>query len=158
MKWIDIPPVWLAGFIALTYLIGQIGWLAVRPAFTLFGIDFAENQFGWGGEMFIAAGLLAMVAAVFEMGRHNTTVIPHREADALVQTGIFAFSRNPIYLGDVLVLVGCVILFKAALALLLVPVFIYIIRQRFIFPEEDRLAAKFGEDFEDYCELTRRWI
>lgn len=158
MKWIDLPPVWLAGFIALTYLIGAQDWLAVRPAFTLFGLEFAENRFGRGGGLFIAAGLVLMAAAVIEMGRHNTTVIPHRDADALVQSGIFAYSRNPIYLGDVLVLFGCVILFKAVLALPLVLLFAYIIRQRFILPEEDRLAARFGEAFDDYCELTRRWI
>lgn len=158
MKWIDIPPVWLAGFIALTYVIGLQDWLNVRPAFTLFGIDFNENRFGWGGELFIAAGLIAMAAAVIEMGKHNTTVIPHRDADALVQSGIFAFSRNPIYLGDVLVLIGCVIFFKATVALLLVPVFVLVILQRFILPEEDRLYAKFGDVFDDYCELTRRWI
>ena len=158
MKWIDLPPVWLAGFIAVVYVIGLQDWLSARPAFEIFGIDFEENRFGWGGELFIAAGLIAMIAAVIEMVKHRTTVIPHREADALVETGIFAFSRNPIYLGDVLVLIGCVIYFQAVLALLLVPVFIYVIRQRFILPEEDRLFAKFGDAFDDYCEMTRRWI
>jgi len=158
MKWIDIPPVWLVGFIAVAYVIGQQEWLLARPAFTLFGLDFGENRFGRGGALFIAAGLVAMAAAVIEMGKHRTTVIPHREADALVQTGIFAFSRNPIYLGDVLVLFGCVLVFKAPVALLLVPLFGYIIRERFIIPEEDRLADKFGETFDAYCEMTRRWI
>ncbi len=147
MKWIDLPPVWLAGFIALTYLIGT--------GLPLVG---SEAHIGWVAGLFISAGLVAMGAAVFEMARAKTTVIPHREADALVQSGIFALSRNPIYLGDVLVLVGFVIWFKAPLALLLVPVFIFVIRLRFIEPEETRLAAKFGAAFASYCARTRRWI
>lgn len=158
MKWIDLPPVWLAGFVALTYWIGTFDFLTTRPGFDVFGLSVAEHSFGWGGELLIGAGLVAMVAAVIEMGRLRTTVIPHRDADVLVQTGIFAYSRNPIYLGDILVLTGFAFVWNAPLALLLVPVFVWILRTRFVLPEEDRLAAKFGDAFDDYCDMTRRWI
>lgn len=158
MKWIDLPPVWLAGFAALTYWIGTLDLLTTRPGFEVFGLFFPENRTGWGGEMLIAVGLCLMGAAVFEMVRHRTTVIPHRDADALVTSGIFAYSRNPIYLGDAVVLAGLAILWSAPLALFLVPIFVWIIRQRFILPEEERLFEKFGEAFDDYCDMTRRWI
>lgn len=158
MKWIDLPPIWLAGFIGLTYWISTLNILVERPAFEMFGVLFGTNRLDWGGELLIAAGLFAMAAAVFEMVKHRTTVIPHQEADTLVQTGIFAFSRNPIYLGDTLVLSGVAIYWSAPLALLLVPIFVWIIRQRFILPEEQRLSAKFGKAFDDYCDMTRRWL
>lgn len=158
MKWIDLPPVWLAGFIGLTYWISTFNILTERPGFEIFGQWIEANRLDWGGELLIGAGLFLMAAAVFEMVKHKTTVIPHQEADTLVQTGIFAFSRNPIYLGDTLVLCGAVFYWSAPLALIFVPIFIWIIRVRFIFPEEERLAAKFGEAFDDYCEMTRRWV
>jgi len=158
MKWFDLPPIWLAGFLALTYWISTFGFLTERPAFEAFGIWISANKLDWGGELLVAAGLFAMVMAVIEMVKHRTTVIPHQEADTLVQTGIFAFSRNPIYLGDTLVLCGAAIYWSAPLALFLVPIFVLILRQRFILPEEQRLSDKFGQDFDDYCEMTRRWI
>ncbi|SEW01087.1 Phospholipid methyltransferase [Cognatiyoonia koreensis] len=158
MKWIDLPPVWLALFALLTYWIGTMDLLTERPGFEFLGIWVGPNRIGWGGELLIAAGLFTMSAAIVELVRNRTTVIPHQDADTLVQSGIFAFSRNPIYVGDTLVLAGLAIIWGAPLALFLVPLFVWIIRQRFVLPEEQRLHAKFGQAFDDYCDMTRRWI
>ena len=144
MKWIDIPPVWLLGFILLAY------WIST--------FDIIYLKIPLLDAICIFAGFAAIGAAVFEMTKHRTTVIPHREADALVRSGIFAVSRNPIYLGDVLVLIGLILYFRAPIALVLVPLFVLIIRKRFILPEEQRLAAKFGTAFDDYYAATRRWF
>lgn len=148
MKWIDLPPVWLAGFLALTLGLGRSA---------LFGAPFGDWAALPGG-LFVGLGLILMALAAVQMARYKTTVIPHREADALVTTGIFGLSRNPIYLGDALVLVGAVLLYGPPVALLLVPVFMFVIRQRFILPEEARLERRFGSDFKDYSLRVRRWI
>ena len=149
MKWIDIPPVWLALFILAAWMLGRWDPLALS-----FGGVAADLLAG----ILIGGGLILMALAVWEMRRMRTTVIPHREADALVTTGIFRRSRNPIYLGDALILAGFVFRFDAPLALPLVPLFLWWIERRFVIPEEDRLRRRFRAAFARYCEATRRWI
>jgi len=103
-------------------------------------------------------GLALMVLAILEMRRKKTTPIPHMEADALVSSGIFAFSRNPIYLGDLIVLFGLSLRWGSLIGLLLIPALYYVLQKRFIEAEEGRLRAKFGTEFDDYCTQTRRWL
>lgn len=148
MKWIDLPPIWLAGFLFCNFALGRSGY---------FGSPFGD----WAdlpGAILLGLGIVLMVLAVVQMTRHRTTVVPHREADALVSSGIFGLSRNPIYLGDALVLAGVVLMSGPPVAGLLVPVFMVVIRQRFILPEEARLSRRFGSEFETYARRVRRWI
>jgi protein-S-isoprenylcysteine O-methyltransferase Ste14 len=149
MKWIDLPPVWLLAMIALAW--AQAAWLPL-------GLSFGGAWADFAGGLLVGGGLILMVLAVIEMRRARTTIIPHREADKLVQSGIFSRSRNPIYLGDVLVLAGLILRMDAVLALPLVPVFLGILEKRFVIPEENRLRRKFRADFARYCQKTRRWI
>lgn len=149
MKWIDLPPVWLALAVFITWWIG-----ALQPA--AISLDLPVLDLLGGG--LVGGGLVLMLLAVIEMGKRRTTVIPHLEASHLVTTGIFSRTRNPIYLGDALVLAGLALRWDAPFALLLVPVFMGIITQRFILPEENRLRRKFHDDFARYCENTRRWV
>lgn len=107
--------------------------------------------------MLVAAVCLTM-AAVWEFVRARTTVIPRRMPSALIRSGVFRFSRNPIYLADLLFLAGFSIWFGNVLGLLMVPVLALILQRRFILPEEERLAAEFGEAFQSYRNSTRRWI
>lgn len=148
-QWLDIPPVWLAGFIALA-------WLQARH------LPLGLSLAGWGtdllGGVLIGGGLLLALLAVFEMRRQRTTVVPHLQADALVQSGIFSRTRNPIYLGDLMILAGLILRFDAVASLVLVPVFLWVIERRFVIPEEDRLRRKFRADFARYCQKTRRWV
>ncbi|WP_194096051.1 methyltransferase family protein [Marivivens aquimaris] len=149
MKWIDIPPVWWAAFVALSWWIGRA---------ELFGLSFGGDWIGLLAGIFIGGGLILIALAALEMRKQRTTIIPHMEADRLVQSGIFRRTRNPIYLGDALMLLGFILRFDAPLALPLLPVFVWIIERRFIIPEEDRLRRKFRMDFARYCEKTRRWV
>jgi protein-S-isoprenylcysteine O-methyltransferase Ste14 len=75
-----------------------------------------------------------------------------------VQSGIFSRTRNPIYIGDALILLGLILYWDAVLALPLVPIFVWIIEKRFVIPEENRLRRKFRADFARYCQKTRRWV
>lgn len=149
MRWLDIPPAWLLGFAALTWL--QAEYL---PS----GLSFGGAWADFLGGLLVGGGLLLAVLAVAEMRRHRTTVLPHRTPEHLVQTGIFSRSRNPIYLGDVLILAGLVLWFDAVLSLLLVPLFLWLLERRFVLPEEDRLRRTFRADWARYERKVRRWV
>jgi protein-S-isoprenylcysteine O-methyltransferase Ste14 len=75
-----------------------------------------------------------------------------------VQSGIFSRTRNPIYLGDALILLGLILRWDAVLSLPLVPIFVWIIEKRFIEPEENCMRRTFRMEFARYCEKTRRWV
>lgn len=149
MKWIDIPPVWLLGAILIV-------WAQARyyPA----GLGFGGAWADFAGGLLVGGGVLLMLLAVVELRRQHTTILPHATPSALVQSGIYKRSRNPIYLGDLLVLAGLILRFDAVLALPLLPIFTWVIERRFIVPEEDRLRRTYRADFGRYEQKTRRWV
>lgn len=146
---IDLPPLWLLGFAALA-------WMQAR--FLPLGLSLDGPFTDLLSGLLIGAGLLLMVLAVTEMRRHKTTLWPLENAQSLVQTGIFKRTRNPIYLGDVLILAGLILRFDAVLALPLVPIFVWVLERRFVIPEENRLRQTFRADFARYQGNTRRWV
>ena len=148
MRYIDLPPVWLALFLLLAWV---LAWLV--PGLTI--------GFSWQGPLAVLlafAGLVLMGLAVWEMVGRRTTVIPHREPQALVSSGVFRVSRNPIYLGDMLVLTAFIIWFGVILALPGIWLFKRVIETRFILGEEHRLQTAFGDDFANWAKVTRRWL
>ena len=148
-RWVDLPPVWLAGALALAWM--QAQHLSL-------GLTFGGAWADFAGGLLLGGGLILMALAVIEMRRQRTTIIPHMEADRLVTSGIFKRTRNPIYLGDALVLLGLILSWDAVLSLPLLPIFVWIIERRFIIPEENRLRRKFRADFARYERATRRWL
>ena len=110
------------------------------------------------GKVLFGAGLVLTAMAVWQFSRAKTTLIPHQPPNALITSGIFAYSRNPIYLADVLMLSGVILFWGAVLALPLVPLFAIVIRKRFIDGEEKRLEDAFPTEFQAYYSTTRRWI
>lgn len=148
-RWIDIPPTWLALTLFVAWCQGRY-W----PA----GLSFGGAWADFAGGIMVGGGLVLIALAAYEMRRQRTTIIPHREAAHLVTTGIFSRSRNPIYLGDAMILAGLILYWNAVLSLPLIPIFIWWTERRFIVPEEDRLRRKFRADFARYCQKTRRWI
>ncbi|MES0824737.1 methyltransferase family protein [Ruegeria sp. SCP11] len=149
MRRIDIPPVWLVGFALLA-------WLQARH-FPL-GLSLDSGLTDLLSGILIGGGILVAILAIVEFRRHKTTVIPHETPSALVQSGIYTRSRNPIYVGDVLILAGLILRFDAVLSLVLVPIFVWVLERRFILPEEDRLRRTFRADFARYERKTRRWV
>ncbi|MDK3016152.1 methyltransferase family protein [Pseudodonghicola flavimaris] len=149
MRRIDLPPLWLLGSALLAWAQGRYLSLGLS-----FGGDWAQFL----GGLLVGAGLLLMLLAVYELRRQRTTVMPHRVPDRLVQSGIYSRSRNPIYLGDVLVLGGLILRFDAVLALPLLPILTWVLERRFIVPEEDRMRRKYRADFARYEQKVRRWV
>ncbi|SPH18579.1 hypothetical protein DEA8626_02119 [Defluviimonas aquaemixtae] len=144
-KEIDFPPVWLAGFAALGGVIGRV-W----PVPTLINHPL--------GLVLIFLGLALMIVAAAQMVSARTSVIPRRDPEALVMNGAFRLSRNPIYLGDAMLLTGLYLSWDALIALPLVAVFMRVITRRFIQGEEARLSHLYGEDYDSYAAQVRRWL
>jgi protein-S-isoprenylcysteine O-methyltransferase Ste14 len=147
LRALDWPPVWLAGCVVLAWLTAM-PVVEGAPALALVGL---------GGAV-VALGLGLMGLAVREMARARTTVVPGRDPSALVTGGVFRFSRNPIYLGDLLVLAGISLVWQSWVGLALVPVLGWILARRFIVDEEARLRAAFGAGAEAWMARVRRWL
>ena len=109
------------------------------------------------GTVLIIGGLFLFTAALLQFRRHRTTVMPRETPVAMIDTGIYRLSRNPIYLADALFLAGAALWWDAA-SLLLVPLFVWIITRRFVLGEESGLRAVFGAAFDRYAAQTRRWL
>jgi protein-S-isoprenylcysteine O-methyltransferase Ste14 len=79
-------------------------------------------------------------------------------SSSLVLSGIYKFSRNPMYLGFLLALFGWAVFLSNALAFVFLPAFIFYMNRFQIEPEEKALAGKFGQEFVDYKSRVRRWL
>ena len=109
---------------------------------------------------------LAVAGASFDLvglmafRRAKTTVNPMapQRSTTVVSTGVYRFTRNPMYLGLVFFLLAWAVYLASAWALLGVPVFMAYITRFQIQPEERVLAARFGKSYTDYCARVRRWL
>lgn len=149
MKWLDIPPIWLLAFAVVAYWQAQL--------FPM-GLSLAHPVTMLVGGLLVGAGIVLILLAAMEFRKHKTSIVPHQEASALIQSGVFSRSRNPIYLADVLILTGLVLRWDAILSLVLVPVLFWVLETRFIIPEENRLRRQFRAEFARYAQKTRRWL
>jgi len=105
-------------------------------------------------------GVLILFLAARLFRKHQTTVNPLKPdtASHLVTTGVFSLSRNPMYLGMLLILVALSIRFNPMGGILTCTVFIGFITKFQIIPEEIAMQKLFSEKFSSYCKNTRRWI
>jgi len=143
-----LPPVYFFFALIATVVVARLvpGW------------SVASAPVGFAGGVLLFAGLAIAVVAAGTFRRRGTTVKPFEESSALVTTGIFRLSRNPMYLGMVLVLTGVSFLLGSLVALVPALALAIFLRRRFISVEEAMLAEKFGEAFQTYRGRTRRWL
>jgi len=108
----------------------------------------------------VVAGILVGAIAFSLFTRARTTVNPlkPRETSALVTRGLYRWTRNPMYLGMLIVLVAWALFVANWLAFVGLPLFIVFINRFQIGPEERVLRERFGAQFEDYCGRVRRWL
>jgi protein-S-isoprenylcysteine O-methyltransferase Ste14 len=107
-----------------------------------------------------ALGAMAGLAGVVAFRRQRTTVNPMTPgaSSSVVSTGIYRFSRNPMYLGLLFALAGWAVYLSNAAAAILLPAFVAYMNQYQIKPEERTLLAKFGPRFAQYMSRVRRWV
>ncbi|WP_417418721.1 methyltransferase family protein [Hoeflea sp.] len=141
------PPLLLAGF-ALAAII--LDFIVPWP------LEF--NGIQTLGALLIVVAFGIDLWAMRTLHDSQTTILPNRGSSHLVAHGPFAYSRNPIYLANMLLLAGIGCLLMNAWFLLLAPIDGIMTYFLAIRREESHLLAKFGYQFEDYCRRVRRWI
>lgn len=106
----------------------------------------------------LALGLAAPVLAVMAFRRAGTSPEPFHEPAEMVTGGIYGISRNPIYAGFLLVLIGLVVLLRSLFPLVVLVGYVVLIERNVIRFEENLLAQKFGPRWVAYKQRTRRWL
>lgn len=146
-----VPPPVVALFMA------GLGWLASWAAPTLGFILPHRSVIALTS---LVAGVCVALLGVASFRRARTTVNPLKpeKSSALVISGIYRYTRNPMYLGLLLALLGWAIFLSNALAFVCLPAFILYMNRFQIVPEERVLASRFGPEFTAYLSKVRRWL
>ncbi len=110
------------------------------------------------GGLVAAAGLLLDVWAVVTFHRASTSPLPFRPTTAIVATGPYRFTRNPMYLGTCFLYIAFAFAFGVICALALLPAVVVIVDRLVIAREEPYLERKFGPAYRDYRARVRRWL
>ena len=142
------PPLILLGFLLLGL---ALDWLKPLPFLP------SAVQYALGGAL-IALALVLAVAAIICFTRAGTNVPTYLPATALVVAGPYRFSRNPIYVGMIVLVLGIGIMVDSIWIVALAAPFALVLRYGVIAREERYLAAKFGDAYRLYCTQVRRWI
>ncbi len=142
------PPVLLLAHIAAALL---LRWVLPLP------FEFPD-VLEWLGYVLVVLGIGLAGGAVSRFMRSHTTTYPHGSVTTVVTNGPYHFSRNPIYLGLVCLLIGFSFAFKTYWGLILSPLFIVLMNMLVIQHEEAYLERKFGEVYTSYKSRVRRWL
>jgi protein-S-isoprenylcysteine O-methyltransferase Ste14 len=110
------------------------------------------------GLVLVLSGIALTVWSVATFSRAHTTVIPWDEVTAMVTTGPFRFSRNPIYLADAIAYLGGTLLIDSWWPLLVLPGILWVMRRKVIDREERYLTERFGDPYREYQLRVRRWL
>jgi protein-S-isoprenylcysteine O-methyltransferase Ste14 len=141
------PPVWFAAVLALMLVLH-------------FWLPLAQWNLGmsrWWGIPFTGAGILILMAGLQRLGT-RTTLHPFEVPSVLITGGAFRWSRNPLYTGMLLSQLGAAIMLGSLSPLIAIPLFVWVLRTRFIDHEERMLEQRFGAAYRDYRRRVRRWL
>lgn len=148
---LKVPPVPLTAiFAGAMYGLSLLSPLA---DFTLAGSDLAALVLLLLGAAIALAGVM-----VFRASKTTVNPLTPGASTTVVSTGVYRFSRNPMYLGFLLVLAAWAVYLSNALAVMLLPAFVVYVSQFQIKPEERALLARFGARFSEYMVTVRRWV
>lgn len=143
--------------IPVAYLLTSLVLMALIQVFVPV-YQYVEPPLAYTGIVPVLFGITmaALSAGLFK--KAETGLIPFDEASTLVTTGFYRFSRNPMYLGMFLMLLGVAFLLGSIGVLLPVLLFVLVIRNNFVLGEERFLEAAFGQRYLDYKSSVRRWF
>ena len=122
-----------------------------------------STTFNYQGSLSVLVLILGLACAIpsFKLfARYKTTISPLKPSDAtaLVTEGMYRHSRNPMYLGLLLLTIASTIWFGSWFGIIINILFIFLINFLQIIPEEEALLEIFGEEYEEYKKNVRRWI
>jgi protein-S-isoprenylcysteine O-methyltransferase Ste14 len=143
------PPLWALALLTAGYFLSE---LSVFAGFPLWRSEI-------GGLVLFFAGVALPVIAASQFRAAGTQIMPTSEKnDALVTTGIYSFTRNPMYVGVITASFGAALFFGRSL-MFLAPLGVFAITNFVLIPfEEAKMRRQFGEAFDAYCKRVRRWI
>lgn len=144
---LDLPPLW-------TLAAAGSAWLLERLAPT----PWPTTAMPWLGAAIVGSGVALSIWAAAVMLRAKTDVLPKQAPSALVVAGPFRFSRNPIYLSDIVMVLGVAPLIGSLWPILTAALLVVLLDRRFIRGEEAALRAAFPEAFDAWSRRVRRWI
>jgi protein-S-isoprenylcysteine O-methyltransferase Ste14 len=110
------------------------------------------------GVLLISLGAMIALAGVRRFRRAGTTVLPFGGTSELVISGVYRFTRNPMYLGMTLAYAGATLLLNSVWCALFLPAVLMSIYVLVVRPEERYLSQKFGDQYTRYTAKVRRWI
>ncbi|MEL6427911.1 MAG: isoprenylcysteine carboxylmethyltransferase family protein [Planctomycetota bacterium] len=110
------------------------------------------------GLALVALALAVEATAVRGLLARGTTFLPHREARALVTGGLHGFSRNPIYVAHVTLVLGCALALRSGAGACAAAATLVLLDRLAVRPEEAFLSARFGADYEAYRARVPRWL
>jgi protein-S-isoprenylcysteine O-methyltransferase Ste14 len=142
------PPVLTLLFIVAAFLLGRFVQLPFSVSRLVKYIGFA----------LVVIGFLFGLGAAIAFRRARTTLDPYHPVASLVTSGMYRFSRNPIYLGFLLMVIGIPLNVGTYWGLVLAPIFILLCNKLVIEHEEAYLEKKFGETYTSYKSRVRRWL
>lgn len=144
------PPVYVVVIALLMWLVSRVSPGLAMPWAWRAGIAL----------VLLVAALGISASAIVALGRARTTIHPLHPShtSAIVTTGVYRFSRNPMYLAMLVGLIAIGILLGNAFAVALACCFVPLVDAVQIRPEERILASQFGDPYRDYCRRVRRWI
>lgn len=142
------PPVVALMFIVIAYFLGRFVPLPFSAPAILRYVGLALTF----------VGFLLGVGAFLEFRKANTTLDPHSSAKQLVTSGIYRFTRNPIYLGFLLMVIGLPLNSGLYWGIVLAPFYVFMMNRLIIQHEEAYLGRKFGKSYSSYTSRVRRWL
>ncbi len=118
------------------------------------------NWSGWSAaaRALIGVGVATLIIGWVQFYRAKTNIQPHKPASNLMQSGLYRFSRNPIYVSGLLLQLGIALLMNNLWIVLFVPVSKFVFDRYIIAREEAYLERAFGEVYVDYKRTVRRWL
>lgn len=112
----------------------------------------------YGGALLIVIGVAMAAISAGAFRRAGTPVVPFTQSTSLVTSGFYRYTRNPMYLGMVVALLGIDVMLGSLAPFLVTPVFALIIHRRFILREEAMLEGIFGDEYLAFKQRIPRWL
>ena len=122
--------------------------------------NFSLNQHNQFALFFLIVALIIILISISKFIKIKTTISPLKpnKTSILVDSGIYKYTRNPMYLGLFLILFSLFLYLKNFLSFLVLPLFVIYITKNQILPEEKVLENLFGDQYKKYKNKVRRWI
>jgi protein-S-isoprenylcysteine O-methyltransferase Ste14 len=110
------------------------------------------------GIILIIVSWTIIIIAKYQFNLHKQRSGPGHETTIIIKNGLFAYTRNPIYLGVIIIAFAIGLIVNSSWLLLAVIPLILLLKNNMIMPEEKYLRDKFKEEYIEYCKKVRRWV